>query len=72
MAYKDLAGQRYGRLTVIRRAPNDAHGNILWYCECDCGGNATTRSNALRSAIRRGHDPEAYIKNRLKELEGQP
>lgn len=49
MAYKDLTGQIYGRLTVIRRAPNDRHGNVMWYCECECGETTTTRTNALTS-----------------------
>ena len=34
-----LAGQRFGRLTVIERAenPNDRH--TKWLCRCDCGEN---------------------------------
>lgn len=49
MAYKDLTGQTYGKLTVIRRAPNDRHGNVMWECKCECGGSTTTRTSALTS-----------------------
>lgn len=49
MNYNDLTGRRFGQLTVIGRAPNDKHGNILWYCKCDCGGEKETRANALTS-----------------------
>lgn len=47
MAYNDLTGRRFGLLTVIGRAPNDKHGNILWQCRCECGGERITHSNAL-------------------------
>lgn len=29
-------GQRFGRLTVLRRGPNSKSGDIRWWCECDC------------------------------------
>jgi len=34
---KDLSGQRFGRLTVIRFAGKDNHRNAYWECLCDCG-----------------------------------
>jgi hypothetical protein len=36
--WRDLAGQRFGRLTAIRMVGRDArrHG-VLWECACDCG-----------------------------------
>lgn len=33
----DLAGMKFGRLTVIGRAENDKHGKAMWICKCDCG-----------------------------------
>lgn len=32
----DLTGQKYGRLTIIDRAPNTSQGTT-WNCICDCG-----------------------------------
>jgi hypothetical protein len=38
MKRHDLTGQRYGTLTVLRRAANrTTHGKAQWICECDCG-----------------------------------
>ena len=33
----DLTGQKFGKLTVIKRGPNDKKRNSRWYCKCDCG-----------------------------------
>ncbi len=33
----DLSGQKFGRLTVVSRAPNDKTRHIRWFCDCDCG-----------------------------------
>ena len=45
----DLTGQRFGRLTVIEKAPAK-HGctNAVWRCKCDCGNVVTVRSTSLR------------------------
>lgn len=34
---KDLAGRRYGNLTVEGFAGRDKYGNAMWRCRCDCG-----------------------------------
>ena len=56
----DLAGQRFGRLTVIGRAPNkvirtylpggDSYLNwvTMWHCKCDCGNEKDIESQSLR------------------------
>lgn len=44
---KDLTGQRFGRLTVIKRDENDKRGNVQWLCECDCGKSAIVRGYQL-------------------------
>lgn len=33
---KDLTGKRFGRLTVLERAPS-ANKNAAWRCTCECG-----------------------------------
>ena len=45
---KDLTNQRFGRLTVISRAPNDGR-YVCWNCKCDCGNIKITRSASLMS-----------------------
>lgn len=34
---RDRTGERYGRLTVIKRGPNQGKATTRWWCECDCG-----------------------------------
>lgn len=35
---KDLVGQKFGRLTVIKQSQRkDSSGNYYWFCNCECG-----------------------------------
>lgn len=43
---KDLRGQKFGRLTVIKRAPNKGK-RVTWECQCDCGNVAYVESRQL-------------------------
>ena len=43
----DMAGQRYGRLVVVRVATSDGVGRARWLCACDCGGTAVYRRQVL-------------------------
>ena len=49
----DLTGQKFGRLTVIRKAENPSEAHIKWLCECECGNFITTRGSNLRRGITR-------------------
>lgn len=48
---KDLTGQKFGRLTVIKKAENirTAKGKIItrWICKCECGKETTVRAGQL-------------------------
>lgn len=57
---KDLTGQRFGRLTVLERAPNIIYSSgssaTAWVCKCDCGntviiagGHLKRKKNATKS-----------------------
>jgi len=35
--FKDLTGQRFGYLTVLRVGPKHKSNHWQWYCLCDCG-----------------------------------
>lgn len=41
MKKPELAGQRFGRLTVKEEAGKNNSGNYLWKCQCDCGNKTT-------------------------------
>lgn len=47
----DLAGQTFGRLTVLHRIPNKKRGETLWLCKCSCGNITETSTNRLRSGL---------------------
>ena len=44
-----LAGQRFGRLMVTARGPNNVHGQARWEAKCDCGGQTLVVSTKLVS-----------------------
>lgn len=51
--FKDLTGQRFGRLLVAERAENTRTKGgtsiVMWKCICDCGNNAIVNARALVS-----------------------
>lgn len=47
--YRDLTGERFGRLTVVGQAGRGNSKQILWKCECDCGGTAIVPTYHLNS-----------------------
>lgn len=48
-ALKDLTGQTFERLTVLKRAENTNAGRARWHCKCDCGNETISRGGDLRS-----------------------
>lgn len=46
----DLAGQRFGRLTVIEQA-DSLKGRIAWLCKCDCGNTKIATTQTLRRGL---------------------
>ena len=46
----ELAGQKFGRLTVLARATG-RNGKTVWWCRCDCGAFIS----AYGSMLRKGH-----------------
>lgn len=52
-AFKDLTGQRFGRLVVVKRSDNDyispkGRHVVVWECICDCGNRITTNGDSLK------------------------
>lgn len=46
---KDLTGQKFGRLTVVKRATDSNRGASRWECECACGNSTVVFSSSLPS-----------------------
>ena len=49
MTAMNIAGQRFGKLTALRRVDNPRHDAPLWECVCDCGNHTIVRLGNLRS-----------------------
>lgn len=47
MRLKDLTGQKFHLLTVIKRAGANRQGSSTWLCKCDCGNEITASSDHL-------------------------
>ena len=47
----DLTGQRFGRLTVIKKAKIHKDDGAYWECLCDCGNTTEVASKYLRSGL---------------------
>lgn len=45
----ELAGQRFGRLTVIECAGSDKRKHAIWLCKCDCGNYTKVPAGDLSS-----------------------
>jgi hypothetical protein len=43
-----MVGRRFERFVVQRRAGNDAHGNAMWVCVCDCGTTFAAKGYKIR------------------------
>src|SRR5207253_7402294 len=46
----DIAGQRFGRLTAMKRVGKNRSGG-MWECLCDCGAKSVVACSTLRSGI---------------------
>lgn len=46
---KDLTGEKFGKLTVIKKLKLNHHREMEWLCLCDCGNEHISTSNRLTS-----------------------
>lgn len=67
----DLTGQKFGRLTVVERHPENKKTNAQWHCICDCGNVVIVASQHLRRGESKScgclHDEQAF-----RNLKPQP
>ena len=50
MPIKDLAGQKFGKLTAVRGTTRrNGNGRVVgvWECKCECGGKSVVRADSL-------------------------
>lgn len=49
----DIIGQKFGKLTVIKRASSTNQGIATWFCKCDCGNPKEIEVTGAN--LRQGH-----------------
>jgi len=47
--FQDLTGQKFNRLTVLRRLPSDKNMKVKWEVKCDCGEIREVTGGSLKS-----------------------
>lgn len=67
MEIKNLAGMKFGRLTVIKQAPSKTTPNgtirTMWECNCNCGAKGVVVSS---QGLRKGVEPSCGCAKREK------
>lgn len=48
--FKNLVGQKFSKLTVIKRHETNIGGRVAWVCKCDCGNDKIVKGTALQQA----------------------
>ena len=49
----NFVGQKIGKLTPIKPVGRNKAQSVLWYCECECGGNKVVSAKNLRNGSTR-------------------
>lgn len=49
--YKDITGEKFGKLTVISSTDERKGTYMVWLCQCECGNTIKVNTNYLRSGI---------------------
>ena len=48
-SYKDMAGQKFGRLVAISFAGVNKSRTAMWLCHCECGATRVVQGSSLRN-----------------------
>lgn len=67
---KELTGQKYGKLTVLRESGRDKFGKTLWDCTCECGKEVTVVGEGLTRGFTKGC-PDCKFENLVGQKFGK-
>ena len=65
----NLVGQKFGRLTVIKRVENDKYNHIMYLCQCECGKTKIIRGSHLKTGETKScgcYNVEKIVKRSIK------
>ena len=62
----DITGERFGRLTAVKRIGKDKRNNALWLCKCDCGNEVVRATAELKK--RNNHSCGCLAKEHLDDM----
>lgn len=48
----DISGEKFGKLSVVRKVESQKGTNALWLCRCDCGNEIIVNGYLLRSGMK--------------------
>lgn len=65
--FKNLAGQKFGRLTVFDTSGKTKSGNYTWNVICDCGNKKTLPSDHLTRKLEPVRSCGCYRDDRIRE-----
>lgn len=70
--YKDLTGERFGKLTVVMRVDDyvatNGHRHIQWLCKCDCGDTSVVKGASLSSGYNKSCGCSQYGNGETKRM----
>ena len=57
---KDIAGQRFGKLTALYATKKRAGGSVVWVCKCECGRLCEASYNELKASGENGKNERRH------------
>lgn len=66
MSKRDITGQRFGKLTCVRKHSKDNDCRWLWLFKCDCGGEVIRSSLSVTRTVNKGSSPSCGCEHPLK------
>lgn len=49
--FRDIAGQRFGRLVALEPTDQRSGSSVVWRCQCDCGNTPLIRGKSLTDGV---------------------
>lgn len=73
-AFRDITGQRFGKLTALAPTEKRSGGSVVWKCVCDCGNECLHAAKALTTGKARScgclKAENSSLKNSLHYVDG--